>query len=332
MMDPSTSKQNTKTTCQRCRKELNLLDFFGYNKQTGRCRKCEGEVLLALKRFRNGFLHYCKDGLLSDDEWGSLRRGSQKEGLAWTEALAFVRGDALHFLEQTLASAASDGLVSEAEAVHVRRLRLDLEIPTSLAQPILDRLMYLESITAIRSGILPTVQTKVQMESDEICHLECEATYHKVGARSTTLVIGRMIATSKRLHFLSPTGGIEIAWKSVMRIDCQSTGVYLELSKKAGNGYYVVNDPLYTEAILDTLVRLAKRQLFMPRSEDSTRHIPQEVKLAVWQRDQGKCIQCDATSYLEYDHIIPHSKGGANTIGNVQLLCRRCNLQKSDRI
>jgi len=35
---------------------------------------------------------------------------------------------------------------------------------------------------------------------------------------------------------------------------------------------------------------------------------------------------------LEFDHIIPVAKGGANTIDNVQILCRRCNGQKSDRI
>ena len=44
------------------------------------------------------------------------------------------------------------------------------------------------------------------------------------------------------------------------------------------------------------------------------------------------CVRCEATDYLEYDHIIPHSKGGSNSVKNVQLLCRRCNNEKSDRI
>ena len=289
-------------------------------------------VLHRLNRFRNDFLQYCKDGVLTDAEWESLRRGAQKEGIAWAEALAFVRGDALYFLEQTLANAASDGLISEAEGANIRQLRLALEIPQLQAQPILDRLSHLERITVIRKGNLPTIQTRVQIDSDELCHLECDATYHKVGARSTTAIPGRIIATNKRLHFLSSGGGTEMTWKNIMRIDCQSTGIYLELSKKAGNGYYGVADPLYTEAILDTLVRLAKRQLLLPQSTDTTRHIPHEIKQAVWQRDQGKCVQCGATSYLEFDHIIPYSKGGANTVENVQLLCRRCNLQKGDRI
>jgi len=35
---------------------------------------------------------------------------------------------------------------------------------------------------------------------------------------------------------------------------------------------------------------------------------------------------------LEYDHIIPVSKGGSNTERNIQLLCEKCNRQKSATI
>jgi 5-methylcytosine-specific restriction endonuclease McrA len=201
-----------------------------------------------------------------------------------------------------------------------------------MAKPVLDRLAYLKNLTNIRRGVLPTVRSGVRLESDEICHLETDATYHKVNAKSVSLVFGRLVATNKKLHFLSPSGGSEIAYKSIKRIETQAGGVYLELSKKAGNGRYSVVDPVLTEAVIDTLVRMANRELIAPQAEGASRHIPQEVKQAVWQRDQGKCVQCSATSYLEFDHIIPHSKGGASTANNVQLLCRKCNLEKSDRI
>jgi 5-methylcytosine-specific restriction endonuclease McrA len=65
---------------------------------------------------------------------------------------------------------------------------------------------------------------------------------------------------------------------------------------------------------------------------EMTRHIPGEVKRAVWARDGGRCVECRDDRYLEFDHIIPHSQGGANTFGSVQLLCRKCNNEKSDRI
>ena len=56
--------------------------------------------------------------------------------------------------------------------------------------------------------------------------------------------------------------------------------------------------------------------------------IPQDVKIAVWQRDAGRCVECGANSELEFDHIIPLAMGGANTLRNLQLLCATCNRRK----
>lgn len=63
------------------------------------------------------------------------------------------------------------------------------------------------------------------------------------------------------------------------------------------------------------------------------RIISTAVKLAVWKRDAGKCVECGATDELHFDHDLPYSKGGTSlTEANVQLLCARHNLQKRDRI
>lgn len=77
---------------------------------------------------------------------------------------------------------------------------------------------------------------------------------------------------------------------------------------------------------------------FMPIAEsvdsdgEPGRHIPSEVKLNVWRRDSGKCVKCGSQERLEYDHIIPVSKGGSNTERNVQLLCEKCNREKAAQI
>ena len=63
-----------------------------------------------------------------------------------------------------------------------------------------------------------------------------------------------------------------------------------------------------------------------------SRRITQEVKDKVWNRDGGKCVECGSNENLEFDHIIPHSKGGANTYRNIQLLCEPCNRSKSAKI
>lgn len=64
----------------------------------------------------------------------------------------------------------------------------------------------------------------------------------------------------------------------------------------------------------------------------TSRHISQSVKDTVWNRDGGKCVQCGSKEKLEFDHIIPHSKGGSNTYRNIQLLCENCNRRKSASI
>jgi len=61
-------------------------------------------------------------------------------------------------------------------------------------------------------------------------------------------------------------------------------------------------------------------------------HLSQSVKDKVWNRDGGKCVECGSNEKLEFDHIIPHSKGGANTYRNIQLLCEPCNRSKSAKI
>jgi len=60
--------------------------------------------------------------------------------------------------------------------------------------------------------------------------------------------------------------------------------------------------------------------------------VPEEVRIAVWRRDNGVCVKCGSRENLEYDHIIPLSKGGSNTVRNIELLCEKCNREKSDNI
>ncbi|HEX7625145.1 MAG TPA: HNH endonuclease signature motif containing protein, partial [Anaeromyxobacteraceae bacterium] len=68
------------------------------------------------------------------------------------------------------------------------------------------------------------------------------------------------------------------------------------------------------------------------RASASPRHIPAEVKRAVWTRD-GRCCQwplasggvCGSTTRLELDHIVPLARGGTSTVSNVRVLCAAHN-------
>lgn len=89
----------------------------------------------------------------------------------------------------------------------------------------------------------------------------------------------------------------------------------------------------YSESITLDMAREALKAL--PASQESIQRrevIPSEVRREVWRRDGGRCVQCGSQERLEYDHIIPVSKGGSSTARNLQLLCETCNRAKSDSI
>lgn len=109
------------------------------------------------------------------------------------------------------------------------------------------------------------------------------------------------------------------------------------------------NDRLEREAIKQKIVyhekrkRLHKEALqelieegeifnFFTNKEGKREFIPQDVMDKVWNRDGGKCARCESQENLEFDHIIPFSKGGATSYRNLQLLCKKCNIEKSNNI
>ncbi len=60
--------------------------------------------------------------------------------------------------------------------------------------------------------------------------------------------------------------------------------------------------------------------------------IPESVRVEVWRRDGGKCARCGSREKLEYDHIVPISRGGSNTARNIELLCEKHNRSKSNNV
>lgn len=72
--------------------------------------------------------------------------------------------------------------------------------------------------------------------------------------------------------------------------------------------------------------------LSLDESDLKRQPIPQDILDKVWNRDGGKCVKCGSQEKIEFDHIIPFSKGGSNTYRNLQILCEKCNRQKSNSI
>ena len=57
-----------------------------------------------------------------------------------------------------------------------------------------------------------------------------------------------------------------------------------------------------------------------------------EVRQEVWERDGARCVACGSPEELEYDHIIPLSQGGSDSLANTQLLCLPWNRRKGRKI
>lgn len=70
-----------------------------------------------------------------------------------------------------------------------------------------------------------------------------------------------------------------------------------------------------------------------PASAVEGREPSEEIRRQVWHRDNGRCTyvspqsgrRCGSSYALEYDHIVPYSKGGQTSIENLRLRCRPHN-------
>jgi HNH endonuclease len=83
--------------------------------------------------------------------------------------------------------------------------------------------------------------------------------------------------------------------------------------------------PIDAKSVHDNIMAMLERT-----TQQGSRRPTYQQMLDVHERDGGRCQACGSTFQLQYDHIIPWSKGGPTTVGNLQLLCGPCNRHKSD--
>jgi 5-methylcytosine-specific restriction endonuclease McrA len=104
------------------------------------------------------------------------------------------------------------------------------------------------------------------------------------------------------------------------------------------------------DAVLNFALRTAKQKLLQrkcaataqPRrgrhSKADSRHIPAEVRRAVWKRDGGQCTftsdtghRCEERKDVQFDHVDAYARGGQASIGGIRLLCRAHNQHEAER-
>lgn len=245
-------------------------------------------------------------------------------------------------LHQQIMEASARNMLTHQFARYVQQELTTNRIPQDRGSALLQLLGYQQHLFDIRQGHLPIVRVSAILDTDEVAHFETTGIYYKPN-KQVRHIHGRLIATNKKLYFITPDrDSMRIDWNNVVNVDERAgttpTGqgtklMHIQVSKGSGGGFYQVPDSILAVAIITTAVRMWKRHLVELKQNPNTQGIPEYVKAAVFQRDGGRCRQCGYVGpYIEYDHIMPRSKGGPNTVENIQLLCRQCNLKKSNRI
>lgn len=65
----------------------------------------------------------------------------------------------------------------------------------------------------------------------------------------------------------------------------------------------------------------------------SRKNISYSTKKEVWEKCSGRCWYCGKSLnpfFVHYDHVIPYSKGGEDSVDNLVTACPPCNNSKKD--
>jgi 5-methylcytosine-specific restriction endonuclease McrA len=91
----------------------------------------------------------------------------------------------------------------------------------------------------------------------------------------------------------------------------------------------------YDKAYRESGVGREKKRLSEQRRRAAKRNVlgndctPQQWQdLVRFYSPDGCCLACGRVSELTADHVVPLSKGGTNSVSNIQPLCRPCNNAK----
>ncbi|MCE9547201.1 MAG: HNH endonuclease [Planctomycetia bacterium] len=285
------------------------------------------------------FLKAIEDNCLTSAEWQHLLSTTAKLGLTHDQMLHAIAPQGRAFVAHVLADAKVDNRLSDYESQLLEWLLANLQLPDDFVSTVRHQVAELKVFTEAAAGRLPSIQppANVELRAGEICHYAGPVRFFFTKRlRSGPVVeshLGTLVLTDHRLLFTSTTAAFTLNYRKVVSRNESSGGIELRTDGKKGNGTYEFRQQRdLARTILITAIGRANQTIVEQLDAAPNRHIPREVRQRVWQRYGGRCAECGATDYLEFDHIIPVAKGGGNSDNNVQLLCRKCNLKKLDHI
>lgn len=179
------------------------------------------------------------------------------------------------------------------------------------------------------------------------CSTECFSA-HRDEIRSTKLDISRQIAETRKLVRSECTALRRIKRnieKHFATIECKHCGTVVGKKERIAYWYCSVDchkavkkaRPITEAERANRRAAKSKRRALIRNCENLESFDPFEI----FDRDGWRCKCCGIKTPKklrgtikdnapELDHIIPLSKGGDHSRQNTQLLCRKCNIDKSD--
>ncbi|MGK8525115.1 TerD family protein [Nocardia asteroides] len=314
--------------CARCGSPLRRKLFGGL----APCPRCAQEIEEYLTHWHTRAWRVLTGHGPRGPEWAALWASLRYQRIDAEAGRAALRDVALSYVERLVTFAFADGEVRHAELELFEQAVTELALGGPLIEDLRRRMHRGNILYRLRTGDLPILRTPgLHLDPEETVHLDLPATHVRQLARGPKLTEGRLIGSNKKLRFVGADTGIEMPWSRIVSVRTEQRTVVLAATSARGGATFAVDDPDYVCAALEGALRVAKRLVLTPGQRD-TRSIPQEVKAQVWQRDGGRCVECGDGHYLEFDHIIPLSRGGATSAANLQILCRACNRAKGARI
>ncbi len=275
-----------------------------------------------------------RDHFLSESELASFEDLCRRFGTAFDSIKGKFTSSVVSELEQYLQMQFASGDIGPRDKEYVERIAARFALPFQTRVRLGQLAERFQLLHSIQAGNLPTVEGPAYLDGHEVCHWRehgselCQVT----SAGRVKNLFGETILTNTKLYFVEDGGKVRsVPLAKIVSVVPNQSGLQVSCSGSAA-GLWLTRDPGLLFEVADAAIAFAKRLRVRVDAESGSRHIPQQVKTEVWKRDCGRCTQCGAIDYLEFDHIIPVAKGGANSVKNVQLLCRRCNGLKSDRI